>query len=89
MPLTLLTPRWSHCVLIKVSSLNIYILGRGLPVAQELAEPLLDIPTVSGAASMKNKEKEDKCGSPYQTMVGTAPASILQSSTGSPRIQLP
>lgn len=65
--LTLLTPRWSRCVLTELSSLNICFLCLGLPVAQELGEPQLGIPTVSGAASMKNKEKEDKCLSPSIT----------------------
>lgn len=62
--LTQLTPHWSHCVLTKLSILNICILCWRLPVAQE---PQLGIPTVSGAASMKNEDMEGKCLTPSTT----------------------
>lgn len=83
MLLTLLTPHWSHCVLTKLSSLNICILPQGLPVAQ--------VGSPNSVRSSFNEEQGDgrqMLSSLYHTMVGTAQASTLQSSTGSPRIQL-
>lgn len=73
--LTLLTPRWSRCVLTKLSSLNICILCLGLPVAQELGYPN----SVRSSLNEEQGEGGQMLVSLYHTMVGTAQASTLQS----------